>query len=276
MRDDLFEVAIDALRNASEPRAPANPEEAERLEAQRAARELQREQDRERRRAAQRRRSQRSLVAVGAGLAAGGLAAATGIFTPAAVGIGLVVGGITSFLLHEAGGLRLPALPKPAPQPRAPIAAPTINANGLSESRAQLVKAVLTDTSTELEKLARLAEANRDPETAPLLGRLVATGQKLVTAVAGAPEKLGLAQRVFTYHLPKAVYLAETLTQLEGFGRENKRTVEARHVLARIENLLEKTLLDLTAVDAREMDVEIRLINEALDEDLGKEPEAKR
>lgn len=256
--DDLGDLALDALRELGAGRR------AER-ELERAAIARERDLRRERREAQQ----QRDLIAVGAGLLAGGLAASAGVITVAAVGVGLLAGGAVAIGLRAAAA-RAPAPPKPALAK--PFAAPRLEAEGLSEARAKLVQQLIDEATADLKRLTQAADALKDPETRLIAARLAAAGQRLVGAVAAAPEKLGLAQRAFTYHLPKSVYLAETLAALEAAGSDAKRLAAARHVLARMENLFEKTALDLANVDAREMDVEIRLINQALDEDLAGDP----
>jgi hypothetical protein len=253
-RDDLGSIALDVISELGSGRR------ADR-EVERAAIAREREQRRERRQ----QQAQRDLIAVGAGLLAGGLTASMGVITVAAVGVGLLTGGIVGFGLRAAA--QAPTRPT-RPAERAPIAAPKVDAEGISNARADVVRKVIDEATADLRRLEIAAARLKDGEARTIAERLTATGQRLTTAVAAAPDKLGLAQRAFTYHLPKAVYLAETLGSLEEAGADEKRLLTARHVFARMENLFEKTALDLAQVDAREMDVELRLINQALDEDL--------
>jgi 5-bromo-4-chloroindolyl phosphate hydrolysis protein len=258
MRDDLADMAFDMARNAMSGVA-GTPEERDR-------RERIKQQWREERRRRREAEGWRSLIAVGVGMAVGGITMSTGIFAPAAVGMGLLAGGATAYGLR--GLADRPDLLR-GPQRRPEIAAPTVDEEGLSSSRAQLVKAVLDEATAHLRTLDDRAGQTLDRETAATLAKLVATGQRICNIVAAQPDGFGVAQRILTYHLPKAVYLADTLKALETAARpDDKRIIQARHVLARMENLFEKTEIDLKAGDAREMDVEIRLINEALDEDL--------
>ncbi|MBU6371366.1 MAG: 5-bromo-4-chloroindolyl phosphate hydrolysis family protein [Alphaproteobacteria bacterium] len=229
------------------------------------------ERAREERRAArvERRRQamQRQLATVGVGLLVGGLVASMGVFTPAAVGAGLVAavfaGAILRWLGDVAGRFSGPAAPQPTR-----IETPRVDTVGMADARADLVRKVLDEATADLRRLDAAAAKLADGEARTIAQRLVQAGGRLAQAVAAAPDKFALAQRAFTYHLPKAVYLAETLGSLDAAGADEKRRAAARHVLARMENLFEKTALDLANVDAREMDVELRLINQALDEDL--------
>jgi len=228
------------------------------------------ERRREERRERHRQRAQRNLLAVGVGLFAGGLAASLGLFTPAAVGVGLLAGGFSDVILRwisEQVSRRREASEAARP---ATISTPKVDAQGMTDARADLVRKVIDEATADLRRLDAAAAKLADTEARVLAQRLVKVGERLTQAVAAAPDKFAVAQRAFTYHLPKAVYLAETLSSLEAAGADEKRRTAARHVLARMENLFEKTALDLANVDAREMDVELRLISQALDEDLDK------
>ena len=234
----------------------------------------ERERQRELRRERRRQQSQRSLMAVGVGLFVGGFSASMGLYVPAAVGLGLLAGGFSGVILRWLSDL-FARLDRPAPARPAKIETPRLDAQGLNDARAQLVQKVLDDATADLRRLEAASAKLSDAETRTMAQRLVAAGGRLSAAVAAAPDKLAVAQRAFTYHLPKAVYLAETLSALDAAGADDKRRTAARHVLARMENLFEKTALDLANVDAREMDVELRLISQALDEDLDKASGAK-
>jgi 5-bromo-4-chloroindolyl phosphate hydrolysis protein len=262
VRDDLIDMALDAVRNGTIGRPG---EEAKDIDWE--TRQRLREQEKERRRLEYQRRSQRSVIAVGGGLLVGGLVGATGIFPLVAVGAGIITYGATAWTLRKIAEADLaPRLARPKSRPE--IAAPRVDESGLNDARAQLVRKVLDDATSDLKKLDAAASRLADAEAREIAARLVSAGQRLSGQVAQAPEKLSMAQRAFTYHLPKAVYVAESIGALEASGADPARRQAARHVLARMENLFEKTALDLAGVDAREMDVELRLIQQALDEDL--------
>jgi hypothetical protein len=246
--DDLAALAAQRIREALEDR-----------EANRAAREAQKEM--QRRRAQE--ESRRTLVAVGVGLLVGGLMARV-VGSPAAVGLGLLAGGLTIYFFgwfeaRPAGAAR--------PEKRAPIDPPAVASADLPTSRKTLIQNVLSEATANLRRLDEAAAALTDAEASGVCARLVSLGQKLTRAVADAPIKLSIAQRTLTYHLPRAVFLAENLVDMQS-ASDPKRAGAAQHVLGRMEMLFERTLLDMAAPDLAEMDLEMRLINQALDEDL--------
>jgi hypothetical protein len=268
VRDDLVDVVFDVIRSASASgAAPVGDEAALKAQAEReAARQAARAEK-------QRRREQESVrqyAAVGAGLLAGGLASIM-LPTVAAVGIGLLTGGAMNLIVRgiQSGaiGRRVAELRPPSP-PRA-IDPPEVDGRDIPKSQRDVVQGVLDESALSMRKLdaAGRALAGKDEEAASLCRRLVAAGERLSDAVADEPMKFPVAQRVLTYHLPKAVFVAETFQSLEPEHYE-KRAAEARHLLTRMEMVFEKAILDMSSVDAAEMDLEMRLINQALDEDL--------
>lgn len=261
--EDMRDFAYEAARAARAVGDVVTAGRAEDIEALERAREARRAE----RRARAQRAWQRQMVGVGTGLLVGGLVASMGVFVPAAVGAGMLAalfaGAIWSALADALSSLNVRGRARPAR-----IETPALDSAGLADARADLVRKVLEEATADLRRLDAAAAKLSDGETRTIAQRLVGAGGRLAQAVAAAPDKFAIAQRAFTYHLPKAVYLAETLSALEAAGADEKRRANARHVLARMENLFEKTALDLANVDAREMDVELRLINQALDEDL--------
>lgn len=274
VRDDLVDVVFDAIRTAVPETAGTDPESIRAAAEREAARQAARE-------AAQRRREERSIrsfVGAGCGLIAGGIASMM-LPTVAAVGIGLLTGGAANFFVRQLQTTDLsqwiPRLPAWKPPAKA-IDPPEVDGRNLAKSQRDLVQGVLDDSADNFRKLDAVArELERtDAASAEICRRLVRVGGKLSDAVADEPQKFAIAQRVFTYHLPKAVYVAQTFLGLSELANE-KRAADARHVLTRMEMVFDKTLLDMSEVDAAEMDLEMRLINQSLDEDLNVDKDPK-
>lgn len=225
---------------------------------------MEREQLREERRRQARQAGQSQLISTGFGLACGGLASIT-LPVVAAVGIGILSGGVLLYALRLVQNRRTAARP-PAPSR---IEAPNIKSDGIADSRAETARAVLDRAAEALRETQAKAKAIADPEARAGIERLGASGQRILNAVAERPELLARAQRVLTYHCERAVFLVGSLAALtQGPSNEAQRYQAIKHVLARMENLFERTALDLVAGDGKEMDLELRLISQALDEDL--------
>lgn len=202
-------------------------------------------------------RSRRTLMAVGAGLLAGGLTASMGLITVAAVGVGLLVAGLVTYIMRlwdEAPRRPLSSLARPT------LDDPTIAGQ---DARATLIRAVIADAMGHLRAIDRIAASAQDLEIAAILTRIAAIGHRICQAAAAQPASFEKAKRLLTYHVEKAAKLAELSAEADP-----ARLIAVRKVLARMEQLFEETEADLKHEDRRELDLELRLIDQALDEDL--------
>lgn len=250
--EDLGQLAADKLREFLS-------EDTDEKRMRRLERERLREERRKRRQA----ESQTDLIAVGVGLCAGGLTSLA-LPTVAAVGIGLVSAGAVGYGLRW---LHNRVVPARVVTPR--IEAPPINPQGISDARADTARKIVEEAARNLKAAQAAARPIADPEVRALVDRLSETGQRIIAAVAERPELLPRAQRTLTYHAERAAFLVGSLGAMAASpAADPKRYAAAKHVLARMDNLFERTALALTAGEAKEMDLELRLIDQALDEDL--------
>lgn len=208
-------------------------------------------------------RQRRNFLGVGAGLLAGGLAASAGLFTVAAVGVGLLTGGVIAYGL-KAWDDR----PVRPPAPRRP-AAPRLEDPAVAgdDPRSALIRSVVTQAMGHLRTVDAAAGKVSDLETGAVLTRIAAIGGRICQAVADQTAGFDAAQRALTYHAEKAAQLAE-MAASPALGADPERLGNVRRVLARMERLFQETEAALKAEDRRDMDLDLKLIDQALDEDL--------
>jgi hypothetical protein len=235
----------------------------------RASRDVQREQ----RKAAGRVKSMWKLAAVGAGLFLGSVIAySTPLGTTAGVGFGLMVGGTINWFgsLFMDRGARKAEASGSTPVPRRPqIEAPTIGENALPSGRAELVQQVLGEAATSLRALDAIMPKLRHPDSVSSVARIVAVGNRLMQIVAASPEKLSIAQRVFTYYCPETVKVADALSKLELDVRPDiERITSTQTVLKKLEVLFERTELELKADEGKELDIDLKLLDQSIESDL--------
>lgn len=228
----------------------------------------QRRAEKEERRRQWEAKQRRNLLGTGAGLLAGGLAASMGLITVAAVGVGILVGAGTSLFLRSfEERLRRPSLlqrePQDLPQPE-----PIVQTN---DARGALVRSVVTQAMVHMRAVDAAARNLSDIEAAAILTRIAAIGGRICQSVAAQPAGFDAAQRTLTYHAEKAAQLAEMIAAHHG-GADSVRAENVRRVLARMERLFQQTEASLKDEDRREMDLDLKLIDQALDEDLGRGP----
>ena len=233
----------------------------------RAARDIQREQ----RRAQGRTKAAWTVASVGAGIF---LAAVIGdVLNPlAGIGFGIMVGGaiswIGSFFLNRAPKqvAGAPAIPVPR---RPEIETPTVSENAMPQGRTELVQQVLADAANALRALDGTLSRLRHPDSVASVARIVAVGNRLMMMVAANPEKLAIAQRVFTYYCPETVKVAEALAKIESDpAPDMERIAGTQTILKKLEVLFERTELELKADEGKELDIDLKLLDQSIESDL--------
>jgi 5-bromo-4-chloroindolyl phosphate hydrolysis protein len=234
----------------------------------RASRDIQREQ----RKAVGQVKRAWTLVAVGAGIF---LAVAVGNGMDSllgGVGFGLMVGGTINWFgtLMMDRGSKKAAKVGAAPVPRREeIEAPTVSENSLPNGRAELVQQVLGEAATSLRALDALMPRLRHPDSVSSVARIVAVGNRIMQSVAANPEKLAIAQRVFTYYCPETVKVADALSKLEHDANPDvERITGTQTVLKKLEVLFERTELELKADQGKELDIDLKLLDQSIESDL--------
>jgi 5-bromo-4-chloroindolyl phosphate hydrolysis protein len=233
----------------------------------RASRDVQREQ----RKAIGQVKGAWRLVAIGAGLFLGAFMG-DALGPLAGVGFGLMVGGSINWFgslfmdRDSKKAAKIGATPVPR---RAQIEAPTVGDNSLPSGRAELVQQVLGEAATSLRALDALMPKLRHPDSVSSVARIVAVGNRIMQAVAANPEKLAIAQRVFTYYCPETVKVADALSKLElDANPDVERITGTQTVLKKLEVLFERTELELKADQGKELDIDLRLLDQSIESDL--------
>ncbi len=150
------------------------------------------------------------------------------------------------------------------------ISAPIVQSQSLNDGRSDLVKGIIAETATSLQKLSDTSSKLRHSESIDTINSIVATGKRLMGQVAAMPEKLNIAQRVFTYYCPETLSVAEGLIKLENEPKpDGARIIATQNVLKRIQILFESTELELKEDDAKELDINLKLLEQSLQSDIG-------
>lgn len=233
----------------------------------RASRDVQREQ----RKAVGRVAGFWRLAAVGAGLFLGAVVGDK-VGPLAGLGFGLMVGGAINWvgaLVMERNSKTARSIGA-APVPRrAEIEAPIVGENSLPTGRAELVQQVLGEAATSLRALDGLLPKLRHPDSVSSVARIVAVGNRIMQSVAANPEKLAIAQRLFTYYCPETVKVADALSKLElDVNPDVERITGTQTVLKKLEVLFERTELELKADQGKELDIDLRLLDQSIESDL--------
>jgi 5-bromo-4-chloroindolyl phosphate hydrolysis protein len=233
----------------------------------RASRDVQREQ----RKAVGRVKGAWRLAAIGAGLFLGAVVGQE-LGGLAGIGFGLMIGGSINWFgsLYMDRGAKKAAATGATPVPTRPqIEAPVVGENVLPQGRTELVQQVLGEAATNLRALDALMPKLQHPDSVSSVARIVAVGNRIMQAVAASPDKLAIAQRVFTYYCPETVKVADALSKLEMDARPDvERITGTQTVLKKLEVLFERTELELKADDGKELDIDLKLLDQSIEADL--------
>lgn len=210
------------------------------------------------------------IASVGSGLLTGGFLLDVNFF--AGVGLGLLVGGavgwvgaiINNFIYKNTESKNAIKVP-----PRELIEAPQLTAPDLPSGRSELVQKILLEAATSLQKLDTIIPTLRHPDSISSVTQLVRTGKRIMDNIAQNPEKLSIAQRVFTYYCPEAYGVAAALAKIENDNKPDvNRILSTQGILQKLVVLFEKTELELKADDNKSLDIDLKLLDQSLQMDL--------
>jgi hypothetical protein len=158
------------------------------------------------------------------------------------------------------------------PAVQTPLEQPTIARKSGGGANTAL-DAALAEAEPALHRIDRFVADMPRNLVRDRFSQLSETAHKIIAEVKQTPQLLAPVQRLLTYYLPRAAELGDTYRALRTKG------VEAPERLQSIEDVLGKMIVafdhyseQLLDEDMRALDADIRLVNEALREDVGDKP----
>lgn len=131
------------------------------------------------------------------------------------------------------------------------------------------LRAALDEAAPAFARLDRFAHDAGAPGPRAHAAGIAASGREIAAALRDAPGRLSDIHRVFTYYLPRAAALAEAHALLEDrMPPDAERLAAIAGLLARIDAALKTVAADCVEDALQPLDVELRLVDEALDEEF--------
>ena len=198
---------------------------------------------------------------------AAGLAAALALpLAVLALGMPLVIAVPLSGALYAGVALAM--------APRARL--PRVDFGKIGRAQAEVVAELIVAADGEVAALETAAKALHAPDLRDPVARLAATARTILDRLARAPEKLPAARRFLAYYLPRSVEIANSLGAVERRSQqEPSRRAAIVATLGRLDQAFGVTADGLDQGDIAALDVELRLLDKALAEDLGPLPAAQ-
>jgi len=145
-----------------------------------------------------------------------------------------------------------------------------LDANALGRGRIDLARELLDQAEPLVERMRTAADAIRAEAVRARVGHLTDAAGGILTAIEKDPLKLDRARRFLTYYLPSAVEMVEGYGLLEQKRvPDTARLQETGAMLDRLDVAFSTYSDGMMNGDLDRLDIELKLLKSALDEDLG-------
>lgn len=145
-----------------------------------------------------------------------------------------------------------------------------IDVSKVARGRLDLTRQVLVEAMPAVGRLKAGGATIRSPKIRAVVERLTGTAESIVSGVEKEPERLSSVQRFLTYYLPSAAQLTESYSVLEKQRNPDPtRLKEAEAVITKLDDAFSHYADSLMESDLSGLDVDLRLIERAIKEDIG-------
>ncbi len=146
-----------------------------------------------------------------------------------------------------------------------------IDEDQVIEARNQTGRGLVDDGADALERLRKAGKAIKDAAMRGQVDSLCRTADKVIRDVRADPSKAMAVRRLLTFYLPNAASLTEgwqTLEQRATPGGD--RAEQTRKTMLALNDAFSKFADDLTAPQMQTLDLDLKMLNDALKSDLEK------
>lgn len=209
----------------------------------------------------------RRLAGLPPDLVAGGVGAIGALVTVAAafgLGLPLWLAFVTAGVGYAGTRLALTQIPH---EPIDPVR--------LTAATGDLAREVVVAARGETRKLLNSASTVREPRVRAHLMNLYTLGSRVIGEVERNPQRLGSVRRLLTYYLPAAARLGEGFQVLETARYpDGARLAATATMIERLHETCARQADRLNETDVDGLDVELRLLGDALQDEERRRPAA--
>lgn len=160
------------------------------------------------------------------------------------------------------GGIVLVAAPRPRFE--------GMDVSVVGRAKMELAAELLEEAEPVVDRLAAAGARIRFKGTRDRVLHLAEVARHITDALAADPLKVGLVRRFITYYLPRAGEIATAYQLLERRPTPDKtRLAETRQMIERLDEAFTKYADNLVDADLDTLNIELKLLKDALDDDLG-------
>ena len=199
---------------------------------------------------------------------AGGLAAVV-LLPLLVVGAGMPLWAACLISVAAGGGLSVSL------SPRKPFA--RLDKSGAARGKIAFARDLLTDAEPLAVRLEVAVSSIGTPKVAERVRHMARMSRDIFAGIEDDPLRVDRVRRFLIYYLPRAADLAETYALLEkGGARDASQIVAAGELIERLDAAFTRYAGDLQHADLGNIDIELKLLRSALDEDLGPADSGKK
>jgi hypothetical protein len=145
-----------------------------------------------------------------------------------------------------------------------------IDVSRAGQGRIELARKVLTEAEPYRDKLKAAAVNQSDKDLGGKLRHMANTTDAIMAEVEKNPEKLTLVTRFLGYYLPKAAEVADGYSMVQSKRiPDQKRAGELRDMIGKLDTAFSKFSDSLVDADLKGIDVELKLLEATLKDDMG-------
>jgi 5-bromo-4-chloroindolyl phosphate hydrolysis protein len=148
-----------------------------------------------------------------------------------------------------------------------------INVSKLTRGQLDVVRRVMEEAKPALARLEAAGATIKSAKIRETVNRLAKTARTIMDGLEQNPERLSSVQRFLTYYLPSSAEISESYSVLEQQrAPEVARVKQTEAVIAKLDDAFSHYADSLHESDLSNLDVELRLIDAAVKEDIRSAP----
>ncbi|MBR1219639.1 5-bromo-4-chloroindolyl phosphate hydrolysis family protein [Bradyrhizobium sp. U87765 SZCCT0131] len=145
-----------------------------------------------------------------------------------------------------------------------------LDASGAARGKIEFARELLTEAEPLTARLEEAAASIRTPKIAAHVRHLVTIARDIFAAIEKDPLRVDRIRRFLTYYLPRAAEIAEAYDLLERHPiPDGARIAATSELIDRLDLAFTRYAASLQDADLDKLDIELKLLKSALDEDLG-------
>lgn len=145
-----------------------------------------------------------------------------------------------------------------------------LDASGAARGKIEFARELLMEAEPLTGRMEEAAASIRTPKIAAHVRHLVKVARDIFAAIEKDPLRVDRVRRFLTYYLPRAAEITEAYDLLErSTVPDVARIADTSELIDRLDVAFTRYAASLQDADLDKLDIELKLLKSALDEDLG-------